>query len=86
MSSQVIPQDYGDDYRSQVPRFQLFMTCYNCQRSTSRYMQAVPVDITTEDELIESGLLEKQSYMCGKCECPIGTITGVKVEWIDVPY
>lgn len=86
MSSQMVQGPYGDDYLHQIPRFKLFLNCYNCQRSSSRYMQCVPAEITTEDELIESGLLAKQSFLCGKCECPIGTITGVKVEWIDVPY
>jgi hypothetical protein len=86
MSSQMIPEDYGDDYRSEVPRFQIFLNCYNCQRPSSRYLQAVPPEITTEDDLIESGLLAKQAFLCVKCECPIGTITGVKVGWIDVPY
>jgi len=86
MSSQMIQQDYDSGYRGEVPRFQVFLNCYNCQRPSSRYLQALPPYITTEDELIESGLLARQSFMCGKCECPIGTVTGVKVEWIEPPY
>jgi len=86
MSSQAITNDYGDDYRSEVPRFQIFLTCYNCQKPSSRYLQSIPAEITTEDELLESGLLAKQTFLCSKCECPIGTVTGIKVEWIEVPY
>jgi hypothetical protein len=82
MSSQAIEGDFARE----VPRFQLFLNCYNCQRPSCRYMQAVPPEITTEDELIESGLLAKQSFLCQKCECPIGTITGIKIEWIEVPF
>jgi len=46
----------------------------------------LPAEITTEDDLVESGILDKQKFSCPKCDCPIGAITAIKVEWLDVPF
>lgn len=76
-------QDAGVE---QIARFRVMLNCYNCRIPSSRTLGSLPASITTEDDLIESGLLDKQRFACAKCECPIGSITGIKVEWIDVPY
>lgn len=72
--------------QNQVARFKLMLNCYNCRRPAAQYAHGVPSHITTEDDLIESGVLDRQVFTCPKCEARIGTITGIKIEWLDVPY
>lgn len=82
--SQQVAVETGPQY--QVARFKLMLSCYNCRRPSSRYLAQVPEEITTADELQDSGILQQQRFLCPKCESTIGAITGIKVEWIDVPY
>ena len=70
----------------QVARFRIMLNCYNCRIPSSRTLGSLPAEITTEDDLVESGILDKQKFSCPKCDCPIGAITAIKVEWLDVPF
>lgn len=59
-----------------VNRFKLHIRCYNCERDNFLPV-ATPSDVTTEDELIDSGALERVRFQCPRCEGAIGEIVGV---------
>jgi TPP-dependent indolepyruvate ferredoxin oxidoreductase alpha subunit len=61
--------------------FKVYVRCANCQKDYGCRLvppeaEDAPVDI---DELLESRFLQEQRFHCRECECPIGTVTGVKV-------
>jgi hypothetical protein len=79
-----VPADEGD-FLIELTRFTVMLTCYNCEKPDSRSLEGLPVDITNEDELLESGHLSKLKFVCPKCESPIGSITGIKAETVYEP-
>ena len=60
--------------------FKVYVRCANCRRDYGCRLEppdveGAPADI---DELLESNFLRDQRFKCRDCECPIGTVTGVK--------
>lgn len=61
--------------------FRVHIRCFNCKKDVRRTLtpEACDDSPTTVDELVESGLLDRQRFICRECDSPVGTIVAVKV-------
>ncbi|WP_020184794.1 hypothetical protein [Methylopila sp. 73B] len=62
-----------------IARFTLHLMCGNCSKIQTQNVDVrnAPGAPTTVNDLNESGLLEKVSFVCRDCECPSGSIQAV---------
>jgi hypothetical protein len=61
--------------------FKVYVRCANCQKDYGCRLEPPEADDAPADAdaLLDSNFLREQRFHCRDCECPIGTVTGVKV-------
>lgn len=60
-------------------RFRLHLRCEQCVTECKRILDVPLADDAPTDieDLLESAFLQRQSFVCSVCECPIGVIAAV---------
>lgn len=62
-----------------VARFELHFHCFNCQVNVSAFLDVPDVEGAPRDaeELGESAFLQRQRFLCHRCEGAIGLLVGI---------
>lgn len=62
-----------------LARFELHFYCFNCQLNVSSFLDVPDVEGAPRDaeELEQSAFLQRQRFLCQRCEGAIGLLVGI---------
>lgn len=62
-----------------LARYELHLHCHNCMKNLSAFLDVPDVDGAPADaeELVGSALLQRQRFVCDRCDGAIGTLVGI---------